>query len=224
MKLLLIEDDPMIGESVEVGLRQAGFTVDWVRDGRAAELALETGHYGLALLDLGLPRKDGMTVLKGLRQRQDSLPVIIITARDAVADRVAGLDAGADDYLVKPFDLDELLARVRALSRRQAGRTENILRVGALSLNPATREVSLAGQPVHLSSRELSLLEALMHKPGAVLSRHELEEQLYGWDEEVSSNAIEVHLHNLRRKLGPEIIRNVRGVGYKVVAPDGLHP
>lgn len=218
MKLLIIEDDPMIGESVRVGLRQAGYTVDWVRDGRAAELALEAGHYALALLDLGLPRKDGMDILKGLRRRGDALPVIIVTARDAVADRVGGLNAGADDYLVKPFDLDELIARVRSLIRRQAGRASPELRLGELRLDPIRREVHLADTPIKLSGREFSLLEALMQTPGAVLSREELEERVYGWDEEVSSNAIEVHLHNLRRKLGNDIIRNVRGVGYKVVA------
>lgn len=224
MKLLLIEDDPMIGESMRTGLRQAGYTVDWVRDGQAAELALEATRYDLGILDLGLPRKDGMSVLKSLRQKNNNLPVIIVTARDAVADRIMGLNAGADDYLVKPFDLDELVARIRALSRRQAGRGESLLKIGALSLDPITKEVRLAAQAIHLSAREFSLLEALMQTPGAVLSRQELEERLYGWDEEVASNAIEVHLHNLRRKLGPQIIRNVRGVGYKIVMSDGLNP
>ncbi len=219
MKLLLAEDDPMIGASMEQGLRMAGFAVDWVRDGKAAEIALETGAYALLLLDLGLPRQDGLALLKKLRQQNRLVPVLIVTARDAVADRVAGLNLGADDYLVKPFDLDELVARVRALIRRQASRARPEMQVGALILNPITREVALAGRPVALSQREFMLLEALMETPGAVLSKEQLEERLYGWQEEVLSNAIEVHLHNLRRKLGAAWIRNVRGVGFKVVEP-----
>lgn len=219
MKLLLAEDDPMIGESMQQGLRQAGFVVDWARDGAAAELAVKAGDYAVLVLDIGLPRQDGLTVLKRLRQAEYSLPVLVVTARDAVADRVAGLNLGADDYLVKPFDLDELVARVRALLRRQSGRGRSEMRLGVLCLDPDRREVTLSDQPVSLSQREFALLEALMARPGTVVSRESLEECLYGWDEEVSSNAIEVHLHNLRRKLGGEWIRNVRGVGYKVVAP-----
>ncbi|MBM4189167.1 MAG: response regulator [Betaproteobacteria bacterium] len=219
MKLLLAEDDPMIGESMQQGLRQAGFAVDWARDGAAAELAATTGDYAVLVLDIGLPRKDGLTVLKRLRQAERALPVLVVTARDTVADRVAGLNLGADDYLVKPFDLDELVARVRALLRRHSGRGQNEMRLGALSLDPDRREVILADQVIALSQREFSLLEALMARPGTVVSRESLEECLYGWEEEVSSNAIEVHLHNLRRKLGGNWIRNVRGVGYKVVAP-----
>jgi len=219
MKLLLAEDDPMIGASMEQGLRIAGFTVDWVRDGRAAELALETGTYGLLILDLGLPRQDGLTLLKRLRQTDHPIPVLIATARDAVADRVAGLNLGADDYLVKPFDLQELVARVRAQIRRHQGRARPEMRLGTLSLNPLTREVQLDGRPVHLSQKEFALLEALLEQPGSVLSKSQLEERLYGWGEEVLSNAIEVHLHHLRRKLGASWIRNVRGVGYKLSSP-----
>jgi two-component system response regulator QseB len=219
MRLLLAEDDPMVGASMEQGLRLAGFAVDWVRDGKAAQLAMETGSYALLVLDLGLPRQDGLTLLRRLRQAGDPTPVLIVTARDAVADRVAGLNLGADDYLVKPFDLQELVARVHAQIRRHQGRASPEMRCGALSLNPLTREVQLDGQPVHLSQKEFALLEALLERPGSVLSRAQLEERLYGWGEEVQSNAIEVHLHNLRRKLGPAWIRNVRGVGYKIAPP-----
>ncbi|TCJ12834.1 response regulator [Parasulfuritortus cantonensis] len=219
MKLLLAEDDPMIGASVERGLRLADFAVDWVRDGKAAELALDAGHYALLLLDLGLPRQDGLSLLKRLRAKDNLIPVLIVTARDAVADRVAGLNLGADDYLVKPFDLNELVARVHALIRRHAGRARREMRVGALVLDPLTREVTLEGRSVTLSQREFALLECLMESPGAVLSKEELEERIYGWEEEVSSNAVEVHLHKLRRKLGADWIRNVRGVGYKVTEP-----
>lgn len=219
MKLLLAEDDPMIGNSVTRGLKLAGFAVDWVRDGRAARGALETGDYGLLLLDLGLPLLDGVTLLKELRQGNRDIPVLVVTARDTVADRVSGLNLGADDYLTKPFDLDELIARVHALQRRNTGRKQPEMRLGALCLNPLGREATLAGRPLPLSQREFSLLEALLEKPGSVLSREQLEDRLYGWDEEVASNAIEVHLHNLRRKLGTAWIRNVRGVGYKLVEP-----
>jgi two-component system response regulator QseB len=216
---LLVEDDTMIGRAVRQGLGEAGFSVDWVRDGRAASLALASGVYDVAVLDLGLPGKDGMAVLGELRARRDPLPVLIVTARDSVPDRIAGLDAGADDYVLKPFDLDELVARLRALLRRHAGGGSPLMECGALSLDPRRREVRLAGQPVQLSAREFSLLEALMQRPGAVLSREQLEDAVYGWGHEVGSNAVEVHLHNLRRKLGTNTIRNVRGVGYKVAAP-----
>jgi DNA-binding response OmpR family regulator len=219
MRLLLVEDDMMIGRAMRQGLGGAGFTVDWVTDGQAAELALANGVYDLAVLDLGLPGKDGMAVLSGLRTRRDPLPVLIVTARDAVPDRVAGLNAGADDYVLKPFDLDELVARVHALLRRHAGAGSPLLECGKLSLDPLRHEVRLEGQPVALSAREFSLLQALMQRPGAVLSREQLEDAVYGWGQEVGSNAVEVHLHNLRRKLGPDRIRNVRGVGYKVSAP-----
>ncbi len=214
MLLLLVEDDPMIGNGLQQGLRQEGFTVDWVQDGKAAALALETNPYALLLLDLGLPRFDGMQVLKTLRQRDETLPVIIITARDALPDRLAGLNSGADDYLVKPFALEELIARIRAVSRRQAGRVQTELRCGALRLDPVQHLVWLHDETVPMSAKEFALLHELMREPGAVLSREQLEERLYGWGEEVSSNAVEVHIHNLRKKLGAEVIRTVRGVGY----------
>jgi two-component system response regulator QseB len=216
MRLLLVEDDSMIGDSVRQGLRQDGFTVDWVRDGLGAELALHNEVYDLLVLDLGLPKKDGLDVLKTLRHRGNRIPVLILTARDTVADRVKGLDAGADDYLVKPFDLDELAARIRALLRRQSGRAEPAIQFGDLRLNPATHEVTFQGKPLSLSAREFSLLEVFLDRPGMVLSREQLEEKLYGWGEEVQSNTVEVYIHALRRKLGQEFIKNVRGVGYMV--------
>lgn len=217
MRILLVEDDPMVGDAARAGLVGAGFTVDWVRDGHAAELALEANQYAAAVLDLGLPKRDGMQVLTTLRQHNNGLPVILATARDAVADRIAGLNAGADDYLTKPFDLDELVARLRAVIRRNSGRAQTVIQCGAISFDTERREVRLAGELVTLSSRELSLLEILLEKPGAVLSRETLEDRLFGWGEEPSSNALEVHLHHLRRKLGADHIRNIRGVGYKVV-------
>lgn len=216
MRLLLAEDDRMIGASIQKGLRQDGFTLDWVQDGRAAELALQEQVHDLLLLDLGLPRKEGLAVLTAMRRRGDVRPVMILTARDAIADRVAGLDAGADDYLVKPFALDELAARIRALLRRQAGRAEPVLSYGDIELRPATRETRVHGEPIALSPREFAILEALLTRPGAVLSRAQLEEKLYGWQDEVESNAVEVHLHGLRRKLGIDVIRNVRGVGWMI--------
>lgn len=219
MRLLLIEDDAMIGRAVRQGLQDAGFVVDWAIDGREAETALRDDVYDLAVLDLGLPAKDGMILLRELRARRNGLPVLVATARDAVSDRIAGLNAGADDYVLKPFDLDELVARIRALLRRRGGSGSPLLECGGLCLDPVQREVRLHGEPVELSAREFSLLEALMQRPGAVLSREQLEDAVYGWQQEVGSNAVEVHLHHLRRKLGADTIRNVRGVGYKVVAP-----
>jgi DNA-binding response OmpR family regulator len=216
MRLLLVEDDAMIGESVCDGLAQEGHTVDWVRDGVAAENAVGTEPYAAVLLDLGLPRRDGLEVLRRLRALRNDVPVLVITARDAVSDRVKGLDAGADDYLVKPFDLDELAARVRALSRRAGGRAAPLVEHGPVTLDPATREVKVHGRPVSLSGREYALLEALTASPGVVLSRAQLEERLYGWQDDVASNAVEVHIHNLRRKLGADVIRSERGVGYSI--------
>ncbi|MFT3849637.1 MAG: response regulator [Propionivibrio sp.] len=216
MRLLLVEDDPMIGASVRNGLRQEGHSVDWVRDGAAAELAVAGGVHELVLLDLGLPGKSGLDLLSGLRRKGVTVPVLVITARDSVADRVKGLDAGADDYLVKPFDLDELSARIRALMRRHGGRASPVIEHGPLRLDPATHEFFLDGAPVRLSGREFSLLRALLERPGVPLSRAQLEERIYGWNEEIESNAIEVYIHSLRRKLGAQWIRNVRGVGYRV--------
>jgi len=216
MRLLLAEDDQMIGESVQRGLRQDGYAVDWVRDGVAAENAIADHDYDIVLLDLGLPRKDGIRLLEDLRRRHNRMPVLVLTARDAVADRVRGLDAGADDYLVKPFDLDELSARIRALIRRHSGRVEPEVVIGELRVNLASHEVFLAEAPIALSAREFSLLRALLEQPGVPLSRVQLEEIIYGWDEEVESNAVEVYIHSLRRKLGPEWIRNLRGVGYLI--------
>jgi two-component system response regulator QseB len=226
MRVLLVEDDAMIGASVRAGLRQDGFAIDWVTDGQAAEHAFAVGRdhetYDLVLLDLGLPKKSGLDVLRHLRARGHDVPVLIMTARDAVADRVAGLDAGADDYLVKPFDLDELAARVRALHRRRGGRAEALLRhvhgADTITLDPARREVRRNAEPVALSAREFAVLEALLQRPGSVLSRAQLEEKLYGWDEEPGSNTIEVYVHGLRKKLGADLIRNVRGVGYAIAS------
>jgi len=218
MRLLLVEDDPMIGESIEEGLRGESYAVDWVRDGSAVELALSGFAYDLMLLDLGLPGKQGMDVLRAVRARGDDLPVLIITARDGTPARVEGLDAGADDYLVKPFDLDELLARIRALLRRRVSRTRSIIEHGSLKLDLASHEATLAGQPVKLSAREFSVLRALLDNPGSVVSKSQLEEKLYGWNAEVESNTVDVYVHHLRKKLGPDFIKNVRGVGYKIAA------
>jgi two-component system response regulator QseB len=216
MRILLVEDDLMVGEAARKGLRQDGFAVDWVQDGAAASLALRQEEYALVLLDLGLPQKNGLAVLQELRAAGNKVPVLIATARDAVADRVAGLDAGADDYLIKPYDLEELSARMRALLRRQSGRADSLIEVRDVSLNPATREVLLQGRPVTLSAREFTLLQAFLDRPGVVLSRAQLEEKLYGWDDSVDSNAIEVHIHSLRKKFGSDFIKNVRGIGYLV--------
>ena len=210
----------MIGQAVITGLRDAGYAVDWVRDGLDAHLALEHDLYGLVILDLGLPRRDGLEVLRSLRQAEHDVGVVIVTARDGVADRVAGLDAGADDYLVKPFDLDELLARVRAVQRRRQGRASSEIAYAGLMLDPVKRTVTFEGSDVTLSPREFAVLEALMAQPGAVVSREKLEDAVYGWGEEVGSNSIEVHLHHLRRKLKPELIRNIRGVGYRIAVAD----
>jgi two-component system, OmpR family, response regulator QseB len=216
MRILLVEDDILLGEAVRDGVRQDGDVVDWVQDGDAARAALATASFDAILLDLGLPRTAGLLVLKGLRARGDHTPVIIITARDQVADRIAGLDEGADDYLVKPFDLDELAARLRAVVRRTAGRAEPRLCVGDVMLDPVRREVTRNGLLVEVTAREFALLQVLMLAPGRVLSRAQLEESLYTWGEEPSSNAVEVHVHHLRRKLGDAFISNLRGQGYRV--------
>ena len=216
MRLLLVEDDSMIGEAVLDLLRAEQYAVDWARDGDAADAALRTQAYDLVLLDLGLPQRDGLAVLRDLRARKNRTPVLVATARDAVAQRIEGLDAGADDYVLKPYDLDELLARIRALLRRAAGRAEPVYEHQGVSINPATREVTVRGTPVVLSAREWAVLEPLIARPGMVLSRQQLEDKLYGWGDEVSSNAVEVYIHGLRKKLGPELVLNVRGVGYLV--------
>jgi len=216
MRLLVVEDDPMIGESMQHGLKKSGLAVDWVRDGKSAELALGNGVYDLMILDLGLPHKGGLELLSQLRQQGNDLPVLIVTARDTVDDKVAGLNCGADDYLVKPFDFNELNARVNAIMRRRTGRCNPVMIYGALTLDPIAHQVTYRGEPVGLSAKEFALLSALMAVPGAVLSRAELEEALYGWGEEVGSNAVEVHIHNLRNKLGSHAILNIRGAGYRV--------
>ncbi|MBP8266720.1 MAG: response regulator transcription factor [Zoogloea sp.] len=216
MRLLVVEDDAMIGNAIRTGLRQDGYTVDRVRDGAAAELAMATTAYDAILLDLGLPGKSGLELLAHWRKQQNPVPVLIVTARDAVADRVRGLDTGADDYLVKPFDLNELAARLRALLRRRSGRATPVIEIGPLTLDPASHEVHLDGAAINLSAREFGVLHALLESPGIPLSRAQLEDRLYGWEEEIGSNAVEVHIHALRRKLGSDWIRNVRGVGYMV--------
>ena len=216
MRILVVEDDPMIGKTLQQALQQDGYAVDWVTDGRAAQEAIATGAdaYAMVLLDLGLPRKSGIELLRELRREGNRVRVLVVTARDAVADRVAGLDAGADDYLTKPFSLDELTARMRALLRRDVVREDNVLRHGALALDPVAHSVTKDGHPVELSAREFALLAALLERPGAALSKAQLEERIYRWGEEVESNAVEVHVHNLRKKLGNETIRTLRGIGY----------
>lgn len=216
MRLLLVEDDAMIGEVVLQVLRDQHYAVDWVRDGSLADEALRTEQYDLVLLDLGLPKRDGLDVLRALRARRNAVPVLVATARDAVGDRIAGLDAGADDYVVKPYDTDELLARIRALLRRSAGRGEPVFEHKGISLNPATREATVHGQAVSLSAREWAVLEPLMARPGVVLSRAQLEEKLFSWKDDISSNAVEVYIHGVRKKLGAELIQTVRGLGYVV--------
>jgi len=217
MRVLLAEDDAMLGDGLCAGLRQLGFQVDWVRDGLAAERELASGVYAAGVLDLGLPYKDGMAVLAALRQRKSTTPILVLTARDAIAERVGGLDAGADDYVVKPVDLHELGARLRSLVRRSSGLAHDLLVCGEVRLDPASRHVTLRGEPVLLSTREFDLLQALMRNAGRVMSREQLEQQMYSWGYEVESNTIEVHIHHLRRKLGTELIHTVRGVGYTVL-------
>ena len=214
MRLLLVEDDSLLGDGIRTVLGQAGWTLDWVQDGVSADEALKSIEYAVVLLDLSLPRLSGLDVLQRLRDRGDQTPVLIISARDQVPDRVWALDKGADDYVVKPFDVDELCARVRALHRRASGAAAPVLSSGGLELDPASRRVTLAGKPVFLSRKEFALLETLLRNPGRVFARRALEESLYAWGEEVASNAVEVHVHHLRKKLGADLIRTVRGVGY----------
>lgn len=216
MRVLLVEDDTMIGETAQQALKDATYAVDWVRDGADALAALATQTYDVVLLDLGLPKKDGLEVLRTIRSKDNPVPVLVVTARDGLQDRIAGLDAGADDYVLKPFEMTELLARMRAVVRRKGGQAMPLLSNGSLTLDPATREVNTGDAVVRLSAREFSLLQALMVRPGAILSRAELEDRLYGWGEEVESNAVEFLIHALRKKLGNAAIKNVRGVGWMV--------
>lgn len=217
MRVLLAEDDPMIGDAIQGALKDASYAADWVKDGLSALGALESQHYDLLLLDLGLPGKDGLEVLTRLRTQNNPIPLLVITARDGLEDRLRGLDSGADDYVLKPFEMAELLARMRAVLRRKGGRAAPVLSNGVVLLDPATKEASIrGGPPLQLSHREFSLLQALLIRPGAILSRSELEDRIYGWGEEVESNAVEYLIHALRRKLGSEIIKNVRGLGWTV--------
>ena len=216
MRILLVEDDPQLGDGLTIGLRQAGFAVDWLKDGNSADQALQSETFDFVVLDLGLPRLSGMEVLSRARRRGQDMPILILTARDATGEKVAGLDAGADDYLVKPIDLDELTARIRPLTRRSAGRAEPLLIHGELALDPAAHTVTQAGLLVELSSREFSLLQQLLENAGRVLTRTQLEQSIYGWRDEPDSNALEVHIHHLRKKLGSELIRTLRGVGYTI--------
>jgi DNA-binding response OmpR family regulator len=214
MRILLVEDDTLLGDGIRAGLAQADFAVDWVQDGVLGDTALQTETYAAVVLDLGLPRLSGLDLLRGVRARGDATPVLILTARDAVGDRVKGLDSGADDYLIKPFDLNELAARLRSLIRRSLGNATPVLRLHGMLLDPAQHRIEYHGEPVELTARQFALLQELMLNAGRVLSREQLEQRLYPWGEELESNAIEVHVHHLRRKLAPELIRTVRGVGY----------
>ncbi len=218
MRILLVEDDRLLGDGLKAGLTQAGYAVDWLRDGEAAVAALSTETFAAVVLDLGLPKRDGLSVLQWMRGRRDATPVLILTARDQLEDKVRGLDLGADDYVLKPFDLDEIAARLRALVRRSHGRPEPVLTLGEIELNPAARTVTRAGETVELTPREFDLLHLLLENAERVLTRRALEEQLYTWNDAVDSNALEVHIHHLRRKLGGELIRTVRGVGYMASA------
>jgi DNA-binding response OmpR family regulator len=220
MRVLLVEDDALLGDALQAGLRLHGFAADWVRDGAAADAALAAEPFSAIVLDLGLPKLSGLDLLRRMRSRGDRTPIVILTARDAVDDRVRGLDSGADDYVVKPVALAELAARIRAVARRAAGVASGRLQVGPLVIDPASREVAYAGAPVELQPREFALLHALALRAGQVLTRQQLETQLYEWDDALDSNAIEVHVHRLRRKLAPELIRTVRGVGYMLAAED----
>jgi DNA-binding response OmpR family regulator len=216
MRVLLVEDDTMIAQGLQTAMRQSGFAVDWMRDGKSAAAAWQTDVFDVVLLDLGLPQRDGLDVLRDARKRGDRTPVIILTARDEIQNRIAGLDAGADDYIVKPFDLDEVMARMRSVLRRATGRGDSGIQHGELRLDLVSRTIERNGIAVNLSAHEYAVLEALLQRPGAVLSRAQLEDRLYGWDQPIGSNAIEVYIHGLRRKLGSDVIRTLRGVGYFV--------
>lgn len=216
MRILLVEDDSLLGDGIRAGLKLANYAVDWVQDGKQADAALRDHTYDACVLDLGLPQRDGLSVLRALRERGSALPVLILTARGSSAEKVAGLDQGADDYLVKPFDLDELHARLRALVRRAAGQASPKLTCGTLTLDPASKEVTLRGAPVALSAREFALLQDLLTHPTHVRTRDQLEESLYAWGEEAGSNTVEVYIHHLRKKLGPQAIRTLRGLGYQL--------
>ena len=216
MRVLLVEDNELLGSAVEAGLQQAGYTVDWLRDGDQATVVLRSDEPDLVVLDLGLPGRDGMSLLNDIRKHGSTLPVLILTARDTVDDRIAGLDAGADDYLVKPFDLGELTARLRAISRRRGGRAAPTIKHGDLEFDPNTRSVSVAGEAVTLPAKAVAILEALLERPGIPMSRERIEDLLYGWSEGVESNAVEVHIHHLRKKLGKDRIRTIRGLGYMI--------
>ena len=216
MRLLLVEDDDLLGDAVRTGLRQEGYTVDWMKDGISAESALKAEHFDLVVLDLGLPRRSGLEVLKSLRMAGNSIPVLILTARDMVSDRIQGLDAGADDYFVKPFDMEELCARIRALLRRSSGRASPKLTYKSITLDPVSHLVTDDNDPVDLSAREFIILQTLMENKGKVISKNRLEQDLYGWDTEVESNTVEVYIHHLRKKLGNELIQTIRGVGYMI--------
>jgi two-component system response regulator QseB len=216
VRILLVEDDQMLGEAVRDGLRQEGYVVDWVQDTGAALAALSTSSFSALVLDLGLPDGDGRSVLRHLRQDKQPTPVVIVTARDRLSDRIGGLDAGADDYLIKPFDIDELSARLRAITRRVDGCAESLLSVGDVVLDMRQRTVTCQGAPAPLTAREYALVELLMRKAGCLVTRAEIEEELYGFDDYIASNAIEVHIHNLRRKLGPGFITNLKGRGYRI--------
>ena len=216
MRVLLVEDDALLGAAIQAGLEQSDYTVDWLRDGAQGASALRTAEPDLLILDIGLPGRSGLEILAELRARGSNLPVLLLTARDTVSDRIAGLDSGADDYLVKPFDLGELTARLRAIARRRGGRAEAVIRHGDLVLDPASRAVTRAGESVSLSAKATMILEALLERPGMPVSRERLELTLYGWNEGVDSNTIEVHVHHLRKKLGKDLIRTVRGLGYMI--------
>lgn len=220
MRVLLVEDDELLGKGVRAGLAQEGYTVDWLKDGAAAELALLSEHFDLVVLDLGLPKRDGMEVLQNVRAKGIHVPVLILTAREGVEPRIKGLDSGADDYLEKPVDLTELFARLRALQRRSAGRATPLIQYGSLQLDPASHSVYRNDQRINISPREFALLHKLLESAGRVLSREQLSQSLYGWDTEIDSNAVEVHIHNLRKKLGTGVIQTVRGVGYMIDALD----